>query len=153
MPPLATMLLSGVWHGAGLTYLLWGGMYGILIVLYQAIGMGGNWKPGNPAKAVLAWLVMFSFIVFGWLLFAAPSLDWVINIFSNPLLGTREQQGAALIGLLIVVAYSVPMIVKLILDKYSSADSIVRSLYYAAATATIFIYVNSSTPDFIYFQF
>lgn len=153
VPPLATMLLSGIWHGAGLTYMLWGAMYGMLIVVYQMLGMGGNWKPSTQAKTIFAWLVMFSFIVFGWLLFAAPSLDWVVNIFSNPFFGSREQQGVALIGLSIVVVYSIPMIAKMVLDRYVKEESILRSLYYAAATATLFIYVNSSTPDFIYFQF
>lgn len=153
IPPLATMLLSGVWHGAGLTFLLWGAMYGVLIVVYQTLGMGGNWKTNHPAQTIFAWLVMFGFIVFGWLLFAAPSLDWVLNIFSNPFFGSREQQGVALIGLSITAVYSIPMIAKMVLDRYSQEDSIFRSLYYAAATATIFIYVNSATPDFIYFQF
>lgn len=153
IPPLATMLLSGVWHGAGWTYLLWGAMYGILIAIYQMLGMGSNWKPSHWARTILAWLVMFSFIVFGWLLFAAPSLDWVINIFSNPFFGSREQQSVALIGLSITAVYSIPMIAKMVLDRCSKEDSILRSLYYAAATATIFIYVNSATPDFIYFQF
>jgi len=153
IPPLATMLISGLWHGAGWTYLLWGGMYGILIVVYQALGMGGNWKPDNWVKAVLAWLGMFGFIVFGWLLFAAPSIDWVINIFSNPLMGSREQQAVALIGFSIVAVYSIPMIAKMMLDRYTRENSIIRSMYYAAATAMIFVYVNSATPDFIYFQF
>ncbi len=40
LPPMVTMLISGIWHGAGWTYLLWGGMYGLLIVVYQSIGMG-----------------------------------------------------------------------------------------------------------------
>lgn len=153
LPPLATMLLSGVWHGAGWTYLVWGALYGILIVVYQRLGMGGTWKPGNLAKTIFAWVIMFSFIVLGWLLFAAPSLAWVVNVFSNPFFGSREQQGVALIGLSVAAVYSIPMIAKLILERYSREDSIFRSLYYAVATATIFVYVNSSTPDFIYFQF
>src|SRR4030095_13301288 len=99
IPPFVTMLVSGIWHGAGWTYLLWGGMYGVLIPIYQAIGMGGNWKPRNRFCAFFAWLVMFSFIVFGWLLFAAPSIQWVAGVFSNPILGSLEQQAVSLIGL------------------------------------------------------
>jgi D-alanyl-lipoteichoic acid acyltransferase DltB (MBOAT superfamily) len=153
IPPLATMLLSGVWHGAGWTYLLWGALYGILIVVYQALGMGGNWKPAGSVKIFFAWLIMFGFIVFGWMLFAAPSLGWVIAAFSNPWIGTREQQSVALIGLSIAAVYSTPMMIKTVLDRYAKSDSLIHSLYYAVATATIFIYVNSATPDFIYFQF
>ena len=152
-PPLVTMLLCGLWHGAGWTYLFWGGMYGILIAVYQALGMGGNWRPKNSTHAVLAWLVMFSFIVFGWLIFAAPSLDWVVGVFSNPVLGSIEQQGVALIGLSLTFVYSLPMIIKLLIDHYTNDNSFIRTAFYAVATAAILIYVNSATPDFIYFQF
>lgn len=96
---------------------------------------------------------MFGFIVFGWMLFAAPSLDWVIAAFSNPITGSVDQQAVAIIGLSITLIYSIPMIAKIVLDRYVAKDSIVHSMYYAVATATIFIYVNSATPDFIYFQF
>ena len=153
IPPMVTMLLSGIWHGAGWTYLCWGAMYGFLIVVYQAIGMGGNWKPPGRVSAAIAWLVMFSFIVFGWLLFAAPSLGWVAKAFSNSFAGTLEQQAVALIGLSIAAVYSMPMIAKMLLDRYVKTDSPVLSIYYAVATAIIFVYINSTTPDFIYFQF
>ena len=153
MPPFVTMLISGIWHGAGWTYLLWGGMYGVLIPVYQALGMGGNWRPRNGFFAFFAWLIMFGFIVFGWLLFAAPSLQWVAALFSNPLIGSVEQQAVALIGLSIVVVYSIPLIATSLLERYTYQESMSRALYYSIATALIVIYLNSSTPDFIYFQF
>jgi D-alanyl-lipoteichoic acid acyltransferase DltB (MBOAT superfamily) len=147
------MLLCGLWHGAGWTFILWGGMFGILIAAYQAIGLGGSWRPNNKLTAVFAWLVMSGFIVFGWLIFAAPSLDWVSGIFSNPFLGSTEQQAVALIGLSITFVYSLPMIANMLIDSYTEAGSFFRTAYYATATAAIFVYVNSATPDFIYFQF
>jgi alginate O-acetyltransferase complex protein AlgI len=153
VPPLVTMLISGIWHGVGWNYLLWGGMYGLLIVAYQWIGMGGSWKPGSKLQAFFAWLVMFSFIMFGWLLFAAPSLGWVAKVFSSPIAGSLEQQGVALIALTITLVYSIPLIAKMLIDRFGNQDSLLQSLYYAAATAVIFIYINSVTPDFIYFQF
>jgi len=153
VPPVVTMLVSGIWHGAGWTFFLWGGMYGLLIVVYQMIGMGGNWKPRTSLQTITAWLVMFSFIVFGWLLFAAPSLEWVIKAFSGSFLGTLEQQAVAWIGISIALVYSIPMIAKMLLDRFFTADSIPQAAYYALATAVIFFYINSSTPDFIYFQF
>jgi len=153
IPPLVTMLISGLWHGAGWIFLLWGGMYGILVVIYQALGMGGNWKPKSKFNAFFAWLVMFGFIVFGWLLFAAPSLDWVIGVFSRPFAGSIEQQAVALIGLSIALVYSIPLIAKMVIDRYLRERSMIRSFYFAVATALIFIYINSATSDFIYFQF
>ncbi|HSQ38790.1 MAG TPA: MBOAT family O-acyltransferase, partial [Anaerolineales bacterium] len=37
VPPLLTMFISGRWHGAGWTFVVWGLFYGVLIVIYQAI--------------------------------------------------------------------------------------------------------------------
>jgi D-alanyl-lipoteichoic acid acyltransferase DltB (MBOAT superfamily) len=153
MPPFVTMLVSGVWHGAGWTYLLWGALYGVLIPVYQMLGLGGNWKPRNQAQAFFAWLVMFGIIVFGWLLFAAPSIQWVAGLFSNQLAGTLEERAVALIGLGVVLVYSIPMLVLSLIERYTPAESLIRSLYYAVATVMIIVYLNSSTPDFIYFQF
>ncbi len=153
-PPLVTMLISGIWHGAGWTFVLWGLWYGVLIVAYQMLGMGGNWKPSNKLKTFAAWLVMFVFIVFGWLLFRAPSLGWVVNVLaSSSLIGTLEEQAVALIVLSMTAFYTAPLAVKWLMDRRLAPDSYIHALYYAAATVAVLVYLNSSSPDFIYFQF
>ncbi len=154
LPPMVTMLVSGIWHGAGWTFLAWGGMYGLLIVIYQLVGLRGEWKPKGAVKVFFAWLVMFSFIVFGWLLFRAPSLGWAFHALStNPFISTLEEQSVALITLSMTLFYAAPMVLKLLMDRHLRPDSYLHSLYYAAATLAIIIYINSSTSDFIYFQF
>jgi alginate O-acetyltransferase complex protein AlgI len=152
-PPIVTMLISGLWHGVGWTYLIWGGLYGVLIAVYQLLGMRGEWRPSGKIKIVLAWLVMFSITVLMFLLFAAPSLGWLANLFSNPFLGSIEQQSVALLMFSLVAVYSIPIITKLLVDRYLKPDSIIQSAFYAVATMLIFVYINSGTPDFIYFQF
>ena len=153
IPPILTMFISGLWHGAGWTYLVWGTAYGVLIALYQLLGLRGEWKPSNPLARLGAWTVMFSLISFLFLIFAAPSLGWVAGLFSSPFLGTVEQQSVALLMFSLTAAFSAPLILKLLLDRYFKPDSLVIALYYAAATMLMFIYINSGTPDFIYFQF
>jgi alginate O-acetyltransferase complex protein AlgI len=153
IPPVVTMLVSGIWHGVGWTYLVWGSLYGVLIAVYQLLGMRGEWRPSSKIKIVLAWLVMFSLTVLLFLLFAAPSLGWIANIFSNPFLGTVEEQSVALLMFSLVTVYSVPLVAKLLIDRYFKSDSIILSVYYAVATLVMFVYINSGSPDFIYFQF
>ncbi len=41
-PTLATMLLSGVWHGAGYTFLLWGLLHGLYLIVNHA------WRQYGP---------------------------------------------------------------------------------------------------------
>jgi D-alanyl-lipoteichoic acid acyltransferase DltB (MBOAT superfamily) len=58
-----TMLLGGLWHGAGLTFLLWGALHGLALALQRLVGRA----PGR--------LLTFHFVCVAWVLFRAPSLD------------------------------------------------------------------------------
>ena len=153
VPPILTMLISGLWHGVGWTYLVWGGLYGVLIALYQLAGIGGNWRPAGKVKQVAAWMVMFGITILMFLLFAAPSLGWIANLFSNPFIGSIEEQSVALLMFSLAAIYSIPLVAKLVIDRAFKPDSIIQSAFYAVATMVMFVYINSGTPDFIYFQF
>ena len=153
LPPMVTMLVSGIWHGAGWNFVAWGAWFGILIVLYQAVGIRGDFNPANPFKRFFAWLVMFIFLQISWLLFAAPSLAWLGKALSGPFFGTIQEQSVALLTITLTVLFSIPMIAKHLLDRYVKSDSLLHSIYYAAATIVMIVYVNSASTDFVYFQF
>ncbi len=153
IPPIATMFVSGLWHGSGRTFVAWGLYYGVLISVYQLLGIRGDWRPKQPVLLGLAWLVMFFLIAFGWAIFRAPSLTWLGNaLFHAPFIRAQSDMIVALITLAMVVVYSIPLIIKFVLDRFSQ-DSWFHSAYYALATTLIIIFLNSSSPDFIYFQF
>jgi D-alanyl-lipoteichoic acid acyltransferase DltB (MBOAT superfamily) len=153
-PPLVTMLVSGIWHGAGWTFIAWGGMYGLLIVVYQLLGIRGEWRPSVWWQRILAWAVMFSFIVFGWLIFRAPSLGWVANIlFSGSQVGAQGERAVAVFSLAAIFLYSLPLLLKSLLDRYVKETSLLHSLYYSIATIATVIYLNASAFDFIYTRF
>lgn len=153
IPPIVTMFVSGLWHGAGWTFVVWGLYYGVLISIYQLIGIRGDWKPRSRLKLGLAWLVMFYLIVFGWGIFRSQSLAWLGNIlFDMPFVKAQSDLIVGLIALSMVVVYSAPLFIKLALDRFSE-DGWFHSAYYAAATALIIVFISSTSPDFIYFQF
>jgi hypothetical protein len=153
-PPLVTMLVSGIWHGAGWTFIAWGGMYGLLIVVYQLAGIRGEWRPSAWWQRILAWAVMFSFIVLGWLIFRAPSLGWVANIlFSGSQVGAQGERAVAVFSLAAIFLYSLPLLLKSLLDRYVKETSLLHSLYYSIATIATVIYLNASAFDFIYTRF
>ncbi len=153
IPPLLTMFISGLWHGAGWTFVIWGLYYGVLIVGYQLIGLRGDWKPKSAWGIGLAWLVMFGFTVFGWAIFRAPSLTWLGQVmFQTPFIKGRDDLMVGLIALSMTFFYTLPLLIKWGLDRFSK-DSWLLAVYFALATAAIIMYINSSSPDFIYFQF
>ncbi|MGB3293873.1 MAG: MBOAT family protein [Phormidesmis sp.] len=66
---VVTMLLGGLWHGAGWTFILWGGLHG----LYLSIDHGWR-RLRMPIPTALAWLFTFSAVVFSWAIFRAETL-------------------------------------------------------------------------------
>jgi D-alanyl-lipoteichoic acid acyltransferase DltB (MBOAT superfamily) len=154
IPPILTMFVCGLWHGAGWTFTVWGLYYGMLIAVYQLIGIRGDWKPKSWWVTGVAWLVMFTFIVFGWAIFRAPSLSWFGHVlFQIPFVKGWNDFIVALIALSMAFVYSLPLWVKFALDRLSSREGWLQAAYLALATASIIIFINSSSPDFIYFQF
>lgn len=156
IPPLVTMLISGLWHGAGYTYLAWGAFHGVLIILYHAIGLGGRWQPKTKATAFFAWLTMFVLIVFSWSIFRAATLDWWFHAwFKTPWIHTDAEQEllVALVMLLLTAFYASFLMLKLLLDKYFSNIAWLQAAFFAVITVLIVIYTNSASPDFIYAQF
>lgn len=154
IPPLVTMFISGLWHGIGWIFILWGLYYGALIVIYQLLGLRGGWKPVGFIKTFFAWLIMFLLIVFGWLIFRTPSLSWLWNALINTsLYGTPQELTASFILLVMLAFYASLLIAKSLIDRYAAKYASLQAIYYVCATFMIIVFINSSSPDFIYFRF
>jgi alginate O-acetyltransferase complex protein AlgI len=64
-------LVTGLWHGANWTFVLWGAYHGILLLIERltGAGRGGGIRPAG-------WqVVTVALVVLGWVLFRAPTLD------------------------------------------------------------------------------
>ncbi len=154
IPPLVTMLVSGLWHGVGWTFFAWGLYYGVLIVAYQFLGLRGDWKPEGKVKRFFAWLVMFFIIVFGWLIFRASSLSWLWNVLiHSPYYESPQELVAVLILLTTIGFYASFLFIKHFLEQYWPDHANLHAVYYVLLTMLTIVFTNSSTPDFIYFQF
>lgn len=64
-------LLTGIWHGANLTFLLWGILFA-LFSIWERVSLGALLKK-NPIKP-LNWLYTTFVVMMGWVLFRAPNL-------------------------------------------------------------------------------
>lgn len=74
---LVTMLVCGVWHGAGLQFLLWGALHGLALIvnrLYQT-ATAGILPRIRPALRPLGALLTFQFVTLAWVLFRADNLS------------------------------------------------------------------------------
>lgn len=72
-----TMFLAGLWHGAGINFVLWGVFHGLLLMLERALGWQRQERTTlRPAKRLLANCIVFHLVMLGWLLFR--SHDWAM---------------------------------------------------------------------------
>jgi len=76
---LLTMLIGGIWHGAGWTFALWGALHGVYLLINHAWRMlleklgVADWNRHGLYRA-LAWMTTFAAVVLGWVVFRAPSV-------------------------------------------------------------------------------
>lgn len=75
---LIIFLISGLWHGANYTFIVWGIMHGIAMVINRIFKEKIN--NGNP---ILNWLVTFMFINLTWVMFRADSISEAIVFYKN----------------------------------------------------------------------
>ena len=73
---IVTMVLCGIWHGANWTFLLWGILHGIGLIVIGVIKFS---RTATKAMKIipnqLKWFLTFFFIVITWVFFRAPNID------------------------------------------------------------------------------
>ena len=71
---------TGLWHGASVSFVLWGLYYGVLLVAERLFL--GKWLKKNPWKWVNHVYAMFAVMV-GWMLFRAEHMSVAADLFVN----------------------------------------------------------------------
>ena len=74
-----TMLLGGLWHGAGWTFVIWGGLHGLFLAAnhaWQALRtrIGGNLLQPNPVGRVAGRCLTFLAVVVAWVFFRSDDV-------------------------------------------------------------------------------
>lgn len=154
---MLTMLLGGLWHGAGWTFIAWGAIHGAILCIYRAIGdrckLPGIWG------RTLATVGFFHLVCLGWLFFRADTFtqawEMLTLIFTQ-----HEMTSLARYGLGMITFFCLPLMVyEIWLDQSHSLRRLetVRWGWRAAAYCYIVFMIIVFPPpvfgQFIYFQF
>src|SRR6185436_13098060 len=85
---MVTMLLGGLWHGAAWTFVIWGGLHGVYLVINHAwqaaagrIAGSSRWLDSRLATAAGV-LVTFVAVTLAWTFFRATSLDAALRMLT-----------------------------------------------------------------------
>jgi alginate O-acetyltransferase complex protein AlgI len=85
---MVTMLLGGLWHGAGWTFVVWGGLHGGYLVVNHAWRalrqrLGHDLGKSSPWGRRAGCLLTFAAVVAGWVVFRSESMPAALNMLAG----------------------------------------------------------------------
>jgi len=72
-------LLTGIWHGSDWTFILWGSLYGVVIIM-ERLFLG---KLLDKLPDWICWLYTMLLVMLGWVLFASPDISTAFSYMGN----------------------------------------------------------------------
>lgn len=150
---LIVFILSGFWHGANWTFLFWGFLHALFLILENTFDVFGRINLNRLIKQIL----IFSFVSFAWIFFRSENFQQAFLVVKNLFnfkLDFRLNQLSALISpfnlllclLSIILLYAIEKIQIGFLRKN-------LFLFFIAGTLLLILFGVSNESQFIYFQF
>lgn len=169
---LITFLVSGFWHGSSITYILWGGIHGLLQIVE-------TWLYPKTRKGVIVsrrrhfWQlpVTFALVCFTWIFFRANTIQdavWIIsrlfwdigrpmNYLRTGIICLSVSPAAAfgmLLSVIMLAAYDLAALNGDVIDSLSRKKCFVRWPVYVLFLVVIALFAPKGVAtEFIYFQF
>ena len=153
--------LTGLWHGADFTFILWGSMFFVLLVIEKLTGIPD--KKGKILNA-FTWLTTILFVILGWVLFRAESIGDAFvylksmfglcgNAFSDGMFTGYFEQNVILLVIGIVLCTPVFRWLKEKTKNNNAAGYVKAFGCIVLFLLSIASLVGSSYNPFIYFNF
>jgi alginate O-acetyltransferase complex protein AlgI len=170
-----TWILTGLWHGANYTFIIWGGIHGLILII-EHIRRKSRLKTTNkPLRIVITSfniLFTFSIVCFTWIFFRANSLHDAIYIIKNMFSDVKDYSnfgalsakfrglGLSPADLFTTIFFIIFMLLTDLLDKTGLLDRVInqKPIYkwiysYLLIAFILFFGTENSAANFIYFQF
>ncbi|MBI4819300.1 MAG: MBOAT family protein [Deltaproteobacteria bacterium] len=143
---MLVMLIGGLWHGAAIHFVIWGGIHGLGLVVERVIGFH---RPGGRLRALLWGAVVQGTVLVTWVFFRAESTsqaaDFVL-VMGAGAWDAGPSELADLIWLLPLFLMHARAAIRLPATD-TERSALTALMFYACVTA------YGPTSDFIYFQF
>ena len=170
---MLTFLVSGLWHGAGINYILWGGIHGFYQIIETISGKNKKGREGkrNPLLNLFSVFLTFMAVCLAWVFFRADSVShaWrIISLSFHEIGNPYNYFRTAIICLDMSYAYmiylSIPILLLTIFDYaslkrdviawISSRKPWVRYPVYIFLLLIILLFSEKGvSTEFYYFQF
>ena len=155
---LTVFLLSGLWHGASLHFVVWGGVHGLLLLAEKRLFPADSQGRAVPARRLLTLVA----VCFAWVFFRAASVSDALTLFSRLPCGwdaASVRTAVLTLGLqpgaqLALGALCLRLMPEKPLDVPTPRGVLAFCLLTLAVAAAWFAALHAGTANaFIYFQF
>ena len=147
-----TMLISGFWHGANWTYIVWGAWHGLMAVIWLAFD-NTDWYKNRVPKFVKQ-LTVFALVGVGWVFFCAPDLTTAFAMLGTMFSGAAGT--ASIIPWALLIAASTVWAYQLLFDSRWGGVLNYAPVRYALMALIIFLILTipaEANQKFLYFEF
>ncbi|SCW65780.1 D-alanyl-lipoteichoic acid acyltransferase DltB, MBOAT superfamily [Ruminococcaceae bacterium YRB3002] len=168
---MVTFLVSGLWHGADWSFVLWGAIHGAAQVIETGFHNRKE-KPTGKIVTVIKVLLVFIFTTFAWIFFVANSIEDAIYVITHQFNGislpvsylTNGFTTLGLVSVYDIVIIGIGLTILFIYDRLSVREDLIKRighrfpvsqwLFYLILGMIIVLFSQKGVPaEFIYFQF
>ncbi|MGL1889065.1 MAG: MBOAT family protein [Reichenbachiella sp.] len=156
---MLTMLLGGLWHGAGWTFVIWGFLHGFYLIMEKLLKDKIPFKTDNTAIQLLLAFLTFNCVNVTWVFFRANDFKTAINLLGSMFLVHGDKAILTTSHLVLVLALmTLVFIGHFMMRKHSLVSVIENTPKWLLAIIWGFMIfglmiVQTTGQQFIYFQF
>jgi alginate O-acetyltransferase complex protein AlgI len=155
---MITMLLGGLWHGGAWTFVIWGGLHGLALVVHR---QWAEWKarPATLEKIVdwVAWPLTFYWVCFTWIFFRAVDLNHAGAIAKSFVLwqsSVTHDLGIRMIWIVLLLGIVHWLNARGVFSRWwRRVPPEIFAAGYGCAFAVVLVFIPPHYAPFIYFQF
>ena len=145
---ILTFIIGGLWHGAGWTFLFWGFLHGIALVVHRI------WSVvGFKLNSIISWIITFNFINFTFVFFRAEEWSDATTIL-NKMLKFRIIEEINLTEVLLIASSFLLVLLFKNSNQLKKSFSIYTGIFIGILFFLSFVLLFlRGEGEFLYFQF
>jgi len=159
---LLVMLIGGFWHGAAWTFVAWGALHGLVLVVYRLLQIDQRLQRNDAATLsgalvhLFAWAVLMAFVMAAWVFFRSRGFEQALAMFS----ALASPQGWTWSSFAPVLAPILPLALVELWQRFARVEDLFARgpflLRWSAALATVLAVASlgaAGGQQFLYFDF